>query len=182
MPEHRCAQNADHFAHNSPFSAFFTKVVCVLGAAPPQVAASLPSIGGITPSKPQLEQLAAQITPSIGGNCTIRGTTRRRHAVAVRLMVQNPHQCRRIERSLRAGRHPRAPTTAQANETLTTCPHTGQGTSQPSTPAQALTEKSASPVGYRASVRVVAHKHFVLKEGHLCCFGSAGRCGGASRP
>jgi len=46
MPEHRCAQNADHFAHNSPFSAFFTKVVCVLGAAPPQVAASLPSIGG----------------------------------------------------------------------------------------------------------------------------------------
>ena len=67
MPEHRCTQNADHFAHNSPFSAFFTKVVCVLGAAPPQFAASL---------------------PSIGGNCTIRGTTRRRHAVAVRLMVQ----------------------------------------------------------------------------------------------
>ena len=161
MPEHRCTQNADHFAHNSPFSAFFTKVVCVLGAAPPQVAASL---------------------PSIGGNCTIRSTTRRRHAVAVRLMMQNPHQCRRIERSSLAGRHPRAPTTAQANETLTTRSHTGQGTSQPSTPAQALTEKSASPVGYRASVRVVAHKHLVLKEGHLCCLGSAGRCGGASRP
>lgn len=69
MPEHRYTQNADHFAHNSPFSAFFTKVVRVLGAAPPQVAASL---------------------PSIGGNCTIRGTTRRRHAVAVRLVVQNP--------------------------------------------------------------------------------------------
>ena len=25
-----------------------------------------------------------------GGNCSIRGATRRRHAVAVRLMVQNP--------------------------------------------------------------------------------------------
>ena len=160
MPEHRYTQNADHFAHNSPFSAFFTKVVCVLGAAPPQVAASL---------------------PSIGGNCTIRGTTRRRHAVAVRLMVQTPsmpmHQAK-----LAGGRHPRAPTTVRANEMLTTRSHTGQGNSQPSTPARVLTEKIASPVGYRASVRVVAHKHLVLKEGHLCCLGSAGRCGGASRP
>ena len=43
---HRCAQNADHLAHNTPFSAFFTEVVCVLGAAPPQAATSQPQNGG----------------------------------------------------------------------------------------------------------------------------------------
>ena len=63
MPERRCAQIADHFAHNSPFSAFFTEVVCVLGATPPQAATS---------------------PPPIGGNCTTRGfdtpATRRQQA------------------------------------------------------------------------------------------------------
>ena len=43
---HRCAQNADHLAHNTPFSAFFAEVVCVLGAAPPQAATSQPQNGG----------------------------------------------------------------------------------------------------------------------------------------
>ena len=43
---HRCAQNADHLAHNTPFSAFFTEVVCVLGASPPQAATSQPQNGG----------------------------------------------------------------------------------------------------------------------------------------
>ena len=43
---HLCAQNADHLAHDSPFSAFFTEVVCVLGAAPPQAATSQPQNGG----------------------------------------------------------------------------------------------------------------------------------------
>ena len=42
----RCAQNADHLAHNTPLSAFFTEVVCVLGAAPPQAATSPPPTGG----------------------------------------------------------------------------------------------------------------------------------------
>ena len=42
----RCAQNADHLARNTPFSAYFTEVVCVLGAAPPQAATSPPPTGG----------------------------------------------------------------------------------------------------------------------------------------
>lgn len=37
---HHCAQNADHFAYNSPFSVFFTEVVCVLGVTPPETTAS----------------------------------------------------------------------------------------------------------------------------------------------
>ena len=40
------AQNADHFAISSPFSAFFTEVVCVLGATLPRTAAALPPIWG----------------------------------------------------------------------------------------------------------------------------------------
>ena len=35
--------------------------------------------------------------PPNGGNCTIRGTTRRRHADSQLLMLQNPHQCRSID-------------------------------------------------------------------------------------
>ena len=68
-PEHRHTQNADHLAHKTPFSAFFTEVVCDLGATPPQVAASSPSIGGI---------------------CNIRDATRRRHADSQLLMLQTP--------------------------------------------------------------------------------------------
>ena len=41
------AQNADHFATSSPFSALFTEVVCDVGATPPQTAAAPPPIGGI---------------------------------------------------------------------------------------------------------------------------------------
>ena len=57
------AQNADHFTTSSPLSAFFTEVVCDVGATPPQTASS--------PSP-------------IGGNCTTRGSdtpaTRRQRA------------------------------------------------------------------------------------------------------
>ena len=43
---HRCAHNADHFATSSPFSVFFTEVVCDLSATPLQTtAAPLPSGG-----------------------------------------------------------------------------------------------------------------------------------------
>ena len=50
---HRCAQNADHLAHNTPISAFFAEVVCTLGTTPPQAVAS---------------------PPQNGGNCTTRGS------------------------------------------------------------------------------------------------------------
>ena len=84
---HRFAQNADHFAHNSPFSAFFTEVVCTLRTTPPRTAASLPANGG--------------------GNCTNRGATRRRHAEGRPLMAQNPHQrCGTTRRSRRASEEP----------------------------------------------------------------------------
>ena len=69
LPEHRRAQNADHLAHNTPFSAFFTKVVCDLGATPPQVAASPSPIGGIALHEPP---------------------TRRRHAARRLRVVQTP--------------------------------------------------------------------------------------------
>ena len=65
----RCAQNADHLAHNSPFSAFFTEVVCTLSAAPPRTATSL---------------------PQNGGNDVIRAATRRRHAASQLLMLHPP--------------------------------------------------------------------------------------------
>ena len=39
---YRRAQNADHFAHNSPFSAFFAEVVCTLGMTPPRAVISPP--------------------------------------------------------------------------------------------------------------------------------------------
>ena len=38
----RCAQNADHLAHNSPFSPFFTEVVCTLGTTPARTSTSPP--------------------------------------------------------------------------------------------------------------------------------------------
>ena len=64
-----CAQNADHLAHNSLFSAFFTEVVCTLSAAPPRTATSL---------------------PQNGGNDVIRAATRRRHAASQLLMLHPP--------------------------------------------------------------------------------------------
>ena len=70
---HCCAQNADHFAHNSPFSAFFTEVVCTLGAAPPRTAATPSQNGG-------------------GGIARHEAPTRRRHAARGLHVVQNPHR------------------------------------------------------------------------------------------
>ena len=66
---HRCAQNADHLAHSHPFSPVFAEVVCTLGALPPRT---------------------VTFPPPDGGNCIIRGATRRRHAEGRLLMVQNP--------------------------------------------------------------------------------------------
>ena len=60
-----------------PLSAFFAEVVCTLGATPPRTATSPPR--------------TATSPPANGGNCTIRAATRRRHAVARLLMLQNPH-------------------------------------------------------------------------------------------
>ena len=65
------AQNAGYFATSSPFSVFFTEVVCGVGATPPRTAAA---------------------PPPNGGNCIIRAATRRRHAVRAPLMLQNPHR------------------------------------------------------------------------------------------
>ena len=65
----RCAQNADHPAHNLPFSAFFVEVICTLGTTPPQTVIS---------------------PPPKGGNGVIRDPTRRRHAVRRPRVVQNP--------------------------------------------------------------------------------------------
>ena len=70
---HRCAQNADHLAHNNLFSPFFAEVVCTLGTTPPQTATS---------------------PPPNGGNDLIRASTRRRHADTQLLMLQNPHSHR----------------------------------------------------------------------------------------
>ena len=71
------AHNADHLAHDTPLSAFVAEVVCTSGATPPRTATSPPR--------------TATSPPPNGGNCTNRATTRRRHAEARLLMVQNPH-------------------------------------------------------------------------------------------
>ena len=68
------AQNADHFSHNSSFSALFNEVVCSLGALAPRVA---------TPP-----------APDGGGIALHEGPTRRRHAGQRLRVVQNPHRCR----------------------------------------------------------------------------------------
>lgn len=44
---HHCAQNADYFAYNSPFSVLFTEVVCVLGVTTPETTASQAQTGGM---------------------------------------------------------------------------------------------------------------------------------------
>ena len=69
--KHHCAQNADHLAHNTPFSAFLAEVVCTLGTTAPQTVIS---------------------PPPNGGDGVIRTTTRRRHADSQPLMLQNPHR------------------------------------------------------------------------------------------
>ena len=96
---HRCAHNADHLAHDTPLSAFVAEVVCTLGATPPRTKTS---------------------PPPNGGNCTIRAATRRRHAEARLLMVQNPHsqRCDALRKGQRARASPGAtcfPMTPLAN-------------------------------------------------------------------
>ena len=87
-PRHHCAQNADHLAYKTPLSAFFTEVVCTVGTTPVQEAAS---------------------SPPNGGNCIIRGATRRRHAGSQLLMLQNPHCCRCREQRRGRRARPRCP-------------------------------------------------------------------------
>ena len=70
---HHCAQNVDHLAHNSPFSAYFDEVVCTLGTTPPHVGSSPPPNGGIALHE---------------------GPTRRRHTLGRLRVVQNPHRHR----------------------------------------------------------------------------------------
>ena len=83
----RLAQNADYLALNGTYSASFIRWVCTLASRSPHVTATL---------------------TAIGGNCTIRGTTRRRHADSQFLMLQNPqcspHQSRRLLRLYRRHR------------------------------------------------------------------------------
>ena len=55
-----------------PVFSVFVEVVCTVGTTPPHIAAS---------------------PPPNGGNCIIRGVTRRRHADSQLLMLQNPHCC-----------------------------------------------------------------------------------------
>ena len=100
------AQNADHLAHDTPLLAYFAEVVCTLGATPPRTSTSPPR----TSTSP----------PPNGGNCTIRGATRRRHAEARLLMVQNPHsqRCDALRKGQRARASPGAtcfPTTPPPN-------------------------------------------------------------------
>ena len=68
---YRCAQNADHFAHNTPFSLFFAEVVCALGTTPTKATQGLSPNGGI----------ALHEAP-----------TRRWHAARGLHVVQNPHE------------------------------------------------------------------------------------------
>ena len=73
------AQNADHFGISSPFSAFFTEVVCVLGATLPRTAAA---------------------PPPIWGNCAMQGcdtpATRRQKALHGAKPPPQPPEVRRI--------------------------------------------------------------------------------------
>ena len=68
---YRCAQNADHFAHNTPFSLCFAEVVCTLGTTPTKATQGLSPNGGI----------ALHEAP-----------TRRWHAARGLHVVQNPHE------------------------------------------------------------------------------------------
>ena len=90
---HHCAQNADHLAHNHPFSPVFAEVVCTLCTTPTKATLGLP--------------------PN-GGNGVIRDPTRRRHAASQPLMLQNPHRNRRGGH--RATSAPKAPPVRRAPE------------------------------------------------------------------
>ena len=85
------AHNADHLAHDTPLSAFVAEVVCTSGATPPRTATSPPRTTTSPPRTATSPPRTATSPPPNGGNCTNRATTRRRHAEARLLMVQNPH-------------------------------------------------------------------------------------------
>ena len=93
---HRCAQNVDHLARNSPFSPVFAEVVCTLGTAPTKAALGL---------------------PPKGGNGVIRDPIRRRHAASQLLMLQNPHRHRHEGRRRDRRRRPRRPWVAGPGRT-----------------------------------------------------------------
>ena len=85
------AHNADHLAHDTPLSAFVAEVVCTSGATPPRTATSPPRTTTSPPRTATSPPRTATSPPPNGGNCTNRGATRRRHAEARLLMLQNPH-------------------------------------------------------------------------------------------
>ena len=127
LPEHRRAQNADHLAHNTPFSAFFTKVVCDLGATPPQVAASPSPIGGIALHEPPTRRQKASCSANPrdrrrGGRRQDQrvavpgcGTRGRRQGLAGQ-RADAPSEARGADTS-RAGRRPRAHKAARPGTT-----------------------------------------------------------------
>ena len=62
-----------------------------LWAVPPRGVTALPACGGIALHGDVCVICLPMTTPSNGGNCIIRGATRRRHAEGRLLMLQNPH-------------------------------------------------------------------------------------------
>ena len=128
------AHNADHLAHDTPLSAFVAEVVCTSGATPPRTTTSPPRTTTSPPRTATSPPRTATSPPPNGGNCTNRATTRRRHAEARLLMVQNPHHY--------PGRH--APSLASRSLT--------GGAGQPGgTPINA---RKVSPTGPAAQARV----------------------------
>ena len=109
---HRCVHNATgRLARNTPLSAFFAEVVCDVGTTPsrtmtsPSRTMTSPSRTATSPSQTATSpSQTATSPPANGGNCTIRGATRRRHAEGRLLMLQNPHHFPSRVRL----RHPRA--------------------------------------------------------------------------
>ena len=96
----RCAQNADHLALNSPFSAFFTEVVCTLSAAPRRCAQNADHLAHNSPFSAFFTEVVCTLSaapprtatslPQNGGNDIIRAATRRRHAASQLLMLHPP--------------------------------------------------------------------------------------------
>ena len=83
----RCAHNAGHLAHDSPLSTCFIEVVCDLGGAAPRRDLTDSKLWGIALHGDRCVTCLPVASPSNGGNCTIRGATRRRHAEGRLLMV-----------------------------------------------------------------------------------------------
>ena len=99
---HRCPSHPSR-----PCQPFFVEAACTVDATPTPrpdtpTRPAVPLARATTPREsaaagrriPTAGHRAARIRHSgrrAGGNCSIRAATRRRHAVAMRLMVQNPH-------------------------------------------------------------------------------------------